>query len=326
MTAFAVFRCSHVRNDWRTLARRWTCPAMSAWVLATLFAASVQAVRFYLQKRLSLSGLSPVAATFARFVYAPLPIALGVGAWLVTTGGAMPAIGPGFWGFAAVGAACQVLATICVVALFARRNFAVGIAFSKTAVLLTVVTGFLLLGETVTIPALGAMTVGFVGVLLLSLPAGAGLRGNPFNAASALGLASGAFFSVSAVGYRGASLAVDADAALLRAAVTLCFVTLVQTAALGVWLAWRDRAGLVAVFRGWRATALVGATSMAGSMGWFTAYTLQTAAYVNAVGQVELVLSMLISRFALGERQSLRELAGIVLVGLSVAGLILLRG
>jgi drug/metabolite transporter (DMT)-like permease len=299
---------------------------MSLWVLATLFAASVQALRFYLQRGMSLSGLSPVAATFARFVYAPLPIALGIGVWAATSGAPLPSVGAGFTGFALLGAVSQILATICIVALFSRRNFAVGIAFSKTAVLLTVVSGFVLLGERVTLPSLGAMGVGFAGVLLLSLPSGGGLRGNPVNVASALGLASGVFFSLSAVGYRGASLAIETDAALLRAAMTLCFVTLVQTALLGAWLAWRDRAGLVAVFRGWRVSGLVGATSMAGSMGWFTAYTLQTAAYVNAVGQIELVLSMLISRFALGERQTRRELAGIALVGVSVLGLIVLRG
>ncbi|PWJ21232.1 DMT family transporter [Jannaschia seohaensis] len=297
---------------------------MSLWIVATLFAAAIQAVRFYLQKRISSAGLGPVAATFARFVYAPLPIALGIAAWAVTTGGDLPGIGAGFWPFAIAGGIAQILATICVVALFARRNFAVGIAFSKTAVLLTVVTGFLLLGELVTWVALAAMAVGFVGVLLLSLPEGRGLRANPFNIASALGLASGVFFSISAVGYRGASLAIETDAPLLRAAMTLCFVTLLQTALLAAWLAWRDRAGLIAVFRSWRATALVGLTSMLGSLGWFTAYTLQTAAYVNAVGQVELILSMLISRFALGERQSPRELTGIVLVGVSVVGLILL--
>lgn len=283
-------------------------------------------MRFYLQKRLSLSGLSPAASTFARFVYAPLPIAIGLGIWAVSTGGQFPAIGPEFWPFALTGAISQILATVCLVALFARRNFAVGMAFSKTAVLLTVVSGFLLLGEVVTWVSLVAMAVGFLGVLILSVPVGAGLRANPFNVATLLGLGSGVFFSLSAVGYRGASLAIATDAPLLRAAMTLCIVTLIQTLMLLLWLAWRDRAGLIAVFTGWRVTALVGVTSMAGSMGWFTAYTLQTAAYVNAVGQIELVLSMLISRFALGERQTTRELAGILLVGVSVLGLILLRG
>ena len=64
---------------------------------------------------------------------------------------------------------------------------------------------------------------------------------------------------------------------------------------------------------------------MAGSLGWFTAYTLQTAAYVNAVGQVELILSMVISWTVLGERFSRRELLAIVLVGVSVIGLVLLQ-
>lgn len=299
---------------------------MSLWLAATLFAASVQALRFLLQKRLALGGLSPTATTFARFVYAPPVIAAGLGAWLAVSGGTLPAIGPGFWPFAVAGGVAQILATICVVALFARRNFAVGIAFSKVTVLMTVAAGWLVLGETVSGPALAAMIVGFAGVVLLSVPLGAVGAGRlqVLNRASALGLASGAFFSVSAVSYRGASLLVATDAPILRAAVTLGLVTLVQAALLGLWLAWRDRAGLVAVLRGWRATALVGATSLAGSLGWFTAYTLQTAAYVNAVGQVELILSMAISWLVLGERQTPRELLGIALVGASVAGLILL--
>ncbi|MEL6585300.1 MAG: DMT family transporter [Pseudomonadota bacterium] len=298
---------------------------MSLWLFATLFAATVQAARFYLQKRLSLAGLSPTAATFARFVYAPVPIAIGVLIWLSASGAALPPIGAGFWPFAAAGGLAQILATVCLVALFARRNFAVGMAFSKTAVLLTVVAGFLLLGEVVTVWALLAMAMGFVGVLVLSLPEGIGAVRNPFNVASALGLGAGVFFSISAVGYRGASLEIATDVPILRAAITLCLVTLYQTVLLAAWLAWRDRAGLVAVFKAWRTTSLVGVTSLLGSLGWFTAYTLQTAAYVNAVGQIELILSMLISRLLLGERQSRRELVGIWLVGLSVVGVILLN-
>lgn len=296
---------------------------MPLWILATLFAASTQAIRFYLQKRLAVSGLSPTAATFARFVYAPLPIAVGLGLWALAGDKPVPSVDASFVPFALAGGVAQILATICLVALFARRNFAVGMALSKTAVLLTVLAGFLILGETVTWLALVAMAVGFAGVLMLSMPGNGGWRGNPFNVASLLGLASGAFFSISAVGYRGASLAIATDVALARAAMTLCFVTLFQTALLAAWLGWRDRAGLIAVFRRWRVTALVGLTSMLGSLGWFTAYTLQTAAYVNAVGQVELVLSMLISLTLLGERQTRREVLGIALVGVSVVGLIL---
>ncbi|MEM7641328.1 MAG: DMT family transporter [Pseudomonadota bacterium] len=295
---------------------------MSLWILATFFAATVQALRFLLQKRLALGGLSPVAATFARFVWAPPAIFAGLGLW-AASGGAIPGPPPAFWAPAFAGGLSQILATICVVALFARRNFAVGIAFSKTTVLMTVLTGFLILGETVTWPALAAMVVGFAGVVLLSVPLG-GSGWQVFNRASGLGLAAGAFFSVSAVGYRAASLSIPSDEPILRAAITLGWVTLLQTAILAAWLGWRDRAGLMGTFTRWRATMLVGATSMAGSLAWFTAYTLQTAALVNAVGQVELILSMLISWLILGERSTARELAGIALLGVSVVGLVVI--
>ena len=36
-----------------------------------------------------------------------------------------------------------------------------------------------------------------------------------------------------------------------------------------------------------------GVTGMLGSLGWFVAFTLQNAAYVRALGQVELVFSVL---------------------------------
>ena len=236
----------------------------------------------------------------------------------------MPALGPGFWPYALVGGVSQILATMCVVALFSRRNFAVGMAFSKTTVLMTVGTGFLLLGELPRAGEVAAILVGVAGVLLLSVPKGAGWRAGLTDPATLYGLASGAFFSISGVSYRGASLAVATDAPMLRAAVTLLFVTALQTALLAAWLAWRDRDGLRRVFTGWRVSAAIGATSMLGSLGWFTAYTLQQAALVNAVGQVELILSLAISWLALGERIAPRELAGVALIGGSVAALLLL--
>ncbi|WP_092645827.1 DMT family transporter [Jannaschia faecimaris] len=296
---------------------------MSLWIVATLFAASVQALRFLLQKRLAVSGLTPAASTFARFVYAPVVIAAGLAIWTLGTDTALPHVGVGFWPYALAGGISQILATMCVVALFAYRNFAVGIAFSKVTVLMTVATGFIVLGETVTVLDLLAMAIGFLGVVVLSVPVDGGWQ--VLNRGSLLGLASGAFFSVSAVGYRGASLVVESEQPILRAAVTLMLVTLAQALMLGAWLLWRDRTGLVAVFTRWRATMLVGLTSMAGSICWFTAYTLQTAAYVNAVGQVELILSLMISWLVLGERFSRRELWAMALVSCSVVGLILLQ-
>ena len=63
---------------------------------------------------------------------------------------------------------------------------------------------------------------------------------------------------------------------------------------------------------------------MLGSLGWFTAFTLQNAAYVRALGQVELVFSVLAAWLVFRERSSGRELAGIALIALSIAAIVLL--
>ena len=66
---------------------------------------------------------------------------------------------------------------------------------------------------------------------------------------------------------------------------------------------------------------------MAGSLGWFIAFTLQTAALVKAVGQVELVFTFVFSIFWLKERSSGKEIAGIALIlvslGIIIAGTLL---
>jgi len=64
-------------------------------------------------------------------------------------------------------------------------------------------------------------------------------------------------------------------------------------------------------------------TSMAGSICWFMAFTLQNAAYVNAVGQIELLFSLIIGAFVFGERISKREWQGLSLLTASIVTLII---
>ena len=58
-------------------------------------------------------------------------------------------------------------------------------------------------------------------------------------------------------------------------------------------------------------------------MGWFAAFSLQNAAFVRALGQVEIVFTLMASALFFRERLSGREGAGIALVVLSVLVLIL---
>lgn len=292
------------------------------WILATLAAALVQTIRFSLQKSLRGSGLSSGGATFSRFLFAaPLAALLAIGLTLAT-GSGWPETSPRFWGMVVAGGLAQIIATLATVALFAARNFAVGIAFTKTETVLVAAFSALVLGETVTLPGLVAILIGVVGVILLSVPAGGRLRG-AFNRASALGLVAGAFFGISAIGYRGATLALDDGNAALRAAVTLAAVTAFQTVAMLVWLRLREPGEITRVLSRWRMTALVGVTGMLGSFGWFVAFALQNAAYVRALGQVELLFSILGGWLIFRETTRPREWLGMAVLAVSILMLVL---
>lgn len=294
---------------------------MALWIPVTLAAALVQTLRFMLQRQLKAAGLSTGGATFSRFVFAaPLAAALALG--LVAAGGPAPELSARFWAFAIAGGIGQIVATFCTVALFHERNFAVGIGFTKTETVLVAAFSALVLGEAVSAAALAAILVGVAGLILLTRAKAAGAP-RLFNRATFLGLTAGALFGVSAIGYRGATLALPEGDFFHRAAVALACVTAFQTVAMALWLRLAEPGELSRVARAWRRTLPVGVTGMLGSLGWFAAFALQNAAYVRAVGQVEVVFTVLASWLVFRERLTAREVAGIALVAASVLGIVL---
>lgn len=295
---------------------------MALWIPISLAAALVQTLRFLLQRRLKALGLSTGGATFSRFVFAA-PLAWGLVAVLVQQGSAWPAPGRWFWLWAVTGGLGQILGTYCTVALFSMRNFAVGIAFTKTETVLVALFSVLFLGEAVSAGGFAAILIGVAGVVLLSWPRGARLSGVFWNRTLAVGLVAGAAFALAAIGYRGAALTLGPDDYFFRAAFTLACVTTTQTAIMLVVLRLVEPGTLGKVARAWRATALVGLTGMLGSLGWFTAFTLQNAAYVRAFGQVELVFGLLAGVLFLNERLTRREIMGMALLGVSLLAIVL---
>ncbi|KMW60206.1 putative transmembrane protein [Candidatus Rhodobacter oscarellae] len=299
---------------------------MEAWIPITIMAALAQTVRFMAQKQLKTAGLSTGGATFARFVYSAPLVAVLILIYANASGQPLPGVNGRFWAYAMSGGLAQILATMCVVAIFAHRNFAVGITFKKTEVVMTAIASFLILGEGVGLWGGVAIAIGLVGVLVLSDPPGGegAWSARIFNRSAGLGIASGVFFAISAVGYRGASLSLEGGDTALRAGVTLAIVTASQTLAMAIWLAWRERGQIMAVLRAWRVAAVVGVMSMIGSFCWFTAFTLQNVAYVNALGQVELIFSIAASALFFREKITSREYTGIAVLTAGILVLVLL--
>lgn len=292
---------------------------MELWIPITIAAAFLQNVRTALQKHLT-DRTSVLGVTFARFAFGLPFAALFMGAVLFAPehASALPQTNLAFFGYAATGGLAQIFATLFLVGGFQLRNFAVATTFSKTETVQTAIVGIVLLGETLSFGAAIAILVSLVGVLTMSaaktnLSAPHPLR-SLLEKPALIGLASGGLFGVSAVCYRGASLALANGDFLERTAVTLFFVLTFQTLVMSVYLTLREREQLRRVIDEWRSMVLIGLTGTAGSVCWFAAMTLQNAAYVRAVGQLELVFTFIASIYFFREKITRLEVLGVLLV------------
>ncbi|MDC3129419.1 DMT family transporter [Paracoccaceae bacterium] len=299
--------------------------APDLWIIATLCAATFQTIRFTLQKILADGNLSPLGATYSRFIFAaPLILLLSM-FFLAVTDVSLPNLEGQFLLFAVSGGLAQILATVCVILVFKSRNFAVGITLKKTEVILTAFVGLILIGEGVSTVSMSLICLGGLGVFFLSKKVSAVGRSNVnlLNKSAVYGLLSGLLFAISAVCYRSATLSVVSDLVYLRSGFTLLIVILSQSFVMTIWLALFEPGQIKLVWLERKKGFWVGATSLGGSFCWFTAFTLQNAAYVKAVGQIELIFSLLITTLFFKERILSREILGMLLIGISALGLIL---
>ncbi len=297
---------------------------MPLWIPLTIAAAFLQNLRSTLQKQLT-GELSAIAATYVRFSYG-LPVA-AIYLWgLHTFGGfAIPSPNPTFLAYCILGGMAQIVGTVLLVALFAYRNFAVGTTYSKTETLQAALFGVVFLGDHPSTGAVAAILVSLAGVVAISM-ATLHLTATNFlrsltERPTLMGIGTGACYGVAAVAYRGASLSLGRPDFLMPAAYTLLVVLTIQTFAMTIWLAIREPGALARTLRSWKVSGAVGLAGALASMGWFTAMTIENAAYVRALGQIELVFTFASSHFLFREKTARLELAGILLV---VGGILLL--
>lgn len=294
-----------------------------AWIPIVLAAAAVQTVRNAAQRSLVASA-GTLPATFVRFAFG-LPFAVAALLTVVWSSSVpLPAVHPAFLGWVSVGAVAQLAATAFLIGAMEARSFVVAVAFSKTELLQVGLFSIVLLGEPLTTAAVCAIALASIGVVLLSVKPsaqrGAAAR-SWLSPAAALGLASGAGFALSAVGYRAATVALGHPLPWVSGIFALVFALTLQTLLLGAYLAATDRPGLSALRAHWRVSLLAGFAGALASFGWLTAFAMRSAVDVRIVGLVEVLYSYALSRRYFAEPVSRRELAGMVLV---LAGIVVI--
>ena len=296
---------------------------MELWFIFTLAAAFFQNLRNSLQKSIN-SVLSTAGAAYTRFAFG-LPLAIIYFCFLRWQDPQNLSWSWTFAGWAALGGIAQVLAMWFLLRSFALKSFAVGTAYSKTETFQTALFTIVLLGEAVTSMTFLAIFISFFGVCFLSL-AKMTISPREFlfswaNKGALLALANGAMLGVSAVAYRGAALTLGGDSPLLAASATLVTALAIQTFVMTAYLLAFEPGEITKVWRNRAKASFVGAASMLGSVGWFTAMTLQNAAIVRAVGQVELIFTFLTSVLIFKEKINRYEVLGTLLI---VGGILVL--
>jgi drug/metabolite transporter (DMT)-like permease len=299
---------------------------MQTWITITLVAAFLQNLRSLLQK--SLKGvLSNTGATFVRFGFG-LPVAaviLLVMHWL--GGVAFPQPNARFLLWTLVGGSAQIAATALLLWLFSFRNFIAGTAYSRTEPAQAALFALAITGERAGVGTLIAIAISVVGVMLLSIARSpfspAALVTTMFSRTALVGLLSGAFFGIAAVAYRAASLSLESGDFVMRAALTLVTTLVFQVLAMLAFMMVRERGQFAAIARAWKPAALTGLVGSLASFGWFMAMTLQQAAVVKALAQVEMLFALATSVFIFREQVNLREIAGAALIVAGIVALLL---
>ena len=286
------------------------------WVVFTVLAAAFQTARNATQKGLT-ARLGTLGATYVRFLYG-LPFAvLSLAAMLLVIDQPLPRPGLAFAGWLFAGAVCQIAATALMLAAMQLRSFVVATAYTKTEALQVALFALVFLSERLSLLATLAIIAATIGVWLLSWPKATPAGGSTWKPA-AFGLAAGAFFAVSAVGFKGAivtlGIAPTPIGFVLPATVTLVLGLLLQTVLLAAWQSLRDARVLVEVARAWRPSLLAGCMGATASQMWFLAFAIAPTAHVRSLGMIEVLFALAVSRRLFSQATTARDGAGIALV------------
>lgn len=280
------------------------------WLAFTLLAAFMQAWRNAFQKQLS-RHVPVLGTTLARFLYA-WPLALVYLLYLYARDAqlAIPHFPPAFFAYIVATAFAQIVATMLMVALFRLKNYAVGVGLVRSEAVFAAILGVAFYGSQLAWPGWLGVITGAVAVFLLS---GTGNWREVSWRVLLLGLCGGLCFALTSLWVREATLLLDVPA-LVAAAWALFCVIFLQALVLMLWLWLRDRAALRQLLAHRRLALATGVTSCVGSLGWFSAFSLQDVAVVKTVGQVEVLFVIAISSLVFNEKLQKQNGLGLVLI------------
>ncbi|MDA0782452.1 MAG: EamA family transporter [Proteobacteria bacterium] len=286
------------------------------WVALTIFGALMNAIRLGLQKHLN-NDLSTAVVTWVRYSFG-LPFVLLYLLFVSQIHSDIPEINNGFLLYCTLGGITQILGTMLLVTLFKHRNFAIGVTYSKTEAVQTALIGLILFQETISLIGMVAIILGVVGIVIISVGEKqidlSQITSSASKKSALIGIGAGFSFALSGLFIRNASLALDGTSPMMQAAMTLTVTIIIQVAILGAWISYKKQQDFFAIIANIKISALIGFTSVLGSIGLFTALAMAEAAYVKTVTQVGVVFSIMITHKCFKEKVNKQEMIGIIVL------------
>ncbi|MFS1907820.1 multidrug transporter [Vibrio lentus] len=283
-----------------------------SWIAFTLLAAFSQSWRNAFQSKLA-GTMSVAGVTLARFIWAG-PIAL---IYLYSLYQWQPVSTPSFSGefvfYIVAAAIMQILATGLMVMLFKLENYAIGAGLAKCEAPVSAVLSVLFFGTALTITGWVGVLIGTLGVLIMSCSSGwRSLSPKVF----LLGMACSTAFALTSLWVREASLSIGLPFPHSAAWVLFLVISL-QTVIICTYLFFRERDTLRQIFTKSKLVMMTSLASVIGSLGWFSAMSLQAVPYVKTLGQVEVVFMVLISYFWLGQSIARKDILALILLSIA---------
>ena len=295
----------------------------SLWIPFILVASLLQVARNAMQRGLT-AELGTVGATLIRFLFGfPFAVLFLLIAF-AATGETMVLPSSAFWPWLLVGALTQIAATGLMLMAMNMGSFVVATAYIKTEPILAALFGFAFLADALSAWKIVAIVLATLGVVVTAIRPGGEKAFGDLKATS-VGLASAATFAFSAVGFRGAILAVQGVSFVTVATFTLTMGLLLQTLVLLVYLLVFDRKTLAAILQLWRPSMLAGLCGALSSQFLFFGFALTTVANVRTLALIEVLYAQAVSHYTFKQKIAPREIAGVVLIVVGVGLLVAMQ-
>lgn len=295
------------------------------WALLTISAIFFQIIRNLEQKKLH-KNLDVFTTSWSRFIL-PFPFAI------IAVVSTFNYYDYEFFHYILINALFQILGNVFLIQTIQTKNFSVGVAFSKTEIIQALILGFLLYNLHFNFNEILAIFLAFIGIILLAKLDFKNLKDftkSLKNIASLYGILCGFCFGITSYNIQFASnyLINDGFNSIKASTLVLLYTIFFQNIFFIILKSYQKRlfsdVKKLFLVENYRRFLITSISSFIGSICWYGAYAIGNVMYVKTVGQLEIIASMLVAKFYLKEKNSIKENLGIIFIIIAILLIILL--